>query len=91
MRPSYCVWNKFKNKIVRQGLCLCCWDDRDNALVILSLVEVYGTVNESVEGIVLALSDTSTWEVLVATLAHDDVACYNLLTTENLNTKSLCC
>jgi hypothetical protein len=52
-------------------------------------VEVYGAINESVESIILALSHTSTWEVLVATLANDDVTCYNLLSTEDFYAKSL--
>ena len=63
--------------------------NRNYTLVVLSLVEVYSTVNESIEGVILTLCNACTWEVLVATLANDDVACYNLLTTENLNTKSL--
>lgn len=70
-------------------LCLGCWDNGNNTLVVLTLVEVNSTVYESVESVVLALSYTSTSEVLVATLTNDDVACDNALTAENLNTKSL--
>ena len=70
-------------------LCLGCWDNGNNTLVVLSLVEVNSTVNECIESVVLALSYTSTCEVLIATLANDDVACDNALAAENLNTKSL--
>ena len=73
----------------QRSLSLGCWYDRYHALVVLSLVEVYSTVNESIESVVLTLSNASTGEVLVTTLANDDVAGCNALTAENLHAKSL--
>lgn len=64
---------------------------RNHALVILTLVEVYCSVDKSIESVVLTLCYTSTWEMLVTTLTNDDIACYYRLTTEDLNTKSLSC
>lgn len=52
-------------------------------------MEVYCSINKSIKCVVLALSNTCAREVLVTTLTYDDVASYNLLTTKNLNTKSL--
>ena len=86
------VWNKcifYKYYLSGVGLCFCCRYNRHNGLVILSSVEVYSTVYESVESIVLALCYIVAWEVLVTALAYDDVACYTLLTTPNLDTESL--
>ena len=49
-------------------------------------MEVDHTVCQSIQCVVLTLSDILTGEVLVATLANDDVAGNDLLTTPNLNT-----
>ncbi len=70
------------------SLCLS-WYYRHYALVKLSFVEINCTINKCIEGVVLTLRNTCAWEMLVATLTHNNVASYNLLTTENLNTKSL--
>lgn len=72
-----------------EGLSFCCWDNRNDRLVVLTLVEVNSTIYESVESIVLTLSNINAWEVLVTTLTNDDVASYTLLTTPNLNAESL--
>lgn len=66
----------------------CCFlgNHRDFALVELSFVEDNDAVGKSIKGIVLALCDILTWEVLVATLANDDVAGCNLLSTPDFYT-----
>lgn len=71
------------------GLCFCSRDNRHDRLVVLSSVEVYCTVYESVESIVLTLCYIFAREMLVTTLANDDVACDALLTTPNLDAESL--
>lgn len=78
------VWNSF---VVY--LCLrCCLRryNRDLALVELSFVEDNDAVGKSIKGVVLALRDVLTWEVLVATLANDDVAGCNLLSAPDFYT-----
>ena len=59
---------------------------RNSALVLATLVEIHNAVNESVQGVVLADTHILTRVVLCATLANDDVAGDNLLSTPNLNT-----
>ena len=56
------------------------------ALVASSLVEVNDAIRKSIQCIVLALSNILSREVSVTTLANDNVAGNNLLTTPNLNT-----
>ena len=71
-------------------LCLSCVslraEHRYRALVAGTLVEVNHTVGQGIQSIVLALCHILAWEVLVATLANNDVAGNNLLATPNLNT-----
>ena len=64
-------------------------DDRDDALVALSLVEVDRSVNQRVQRVVLTNSHVVTWVVLGATLANDDVTSHALLTAEDLDAQSL--
>ena len=61
------------------------------ATVETSLLEGDDAVNEGIEGVVAAHADVLAGIVLRATLAHDDVASYALLTTKNLHTESLSC
>lgn len=74
---------------MRLGLCF--WYYRNNTLVKLSFVEVNGTVYESVERVVLTNSYILAWVVLCTTLTNDDVTGNALLTTEDLDAKSLSC
>ena len=79
------VWNKMCLFL----LCFCFRYYRNCALVITAFVEVYHTVNESIQGVVLADTHVLTWVVLCAALANDDVAGDTLLATPDLNTLSL--
>ncbi|SEV80244.1 hypothetical protein SAMN04487850_0048 [Prevotella aff. ruminicola Tc2-24] len=81
------VWNKCYLLV----LSLCVWNNRDNALIALSLVELNSSINESVKRIVLTNSYVVTGVVLGTALANNDVACETLLTTEDLDAKSLSC
>ena len=54
-------------------------------------MELYRSVNECIEGVVLTHTNIVTGVVLRATLANNNVACNNLLATENLNAESLSC
>ena len=54
-------------------------------------MELNSTINQSIQRVVLTHSHIVACVVLRATLTNDDVACYALLTTENLNAKSLSC
>ncbi len=54
-------------------------------------MEIYGSVYQCVECVVLANTYILARVVLRAALANDDVACNGFLATPNLNTKSLCC
>lgn len=76
------VWNKMCLFL----LCFCFRYYRNCALVITAFVEVYHTVNESIQGVVLADTHVLTRVVLGAALANDDVAGDTLLTTPDLNT-----
>ena len=67
-------------------LCFCFRYYRNCALVITAFVEVYHTVNESIQGVVLADTHVLTRVVLGAALANDDVAGDTLLATPDLNT-----
>ena len=70
-------------------LSLCVWNDRDHALIALALVELNCSVNECVKRIVLTNSYVVTGVVLGTTLANNNVTCDALLTTEDLDAKSL--
>ena len=76
------VWNKMCLFL----LCFCFRYYRNCALVITAFVEIYHTVNESIQGVVLADTHVLTRVVLCAALANDDVAGNTLLTTPDLNT-----
>ena len=66
-------------------------DDRDNALVVLALVELNRSVNKCIQRVVLTNSHVVTRVVLRAALANNDVACNALLTTKDLHAESLSC
>ena len=83
---SVFVWNK-----LNLNLCLGIGDYRYDTLVAGAFVEIHHAVNKCIQCIVLANTYVLTRIVLCATLANDDVAGNNLLTTPNLNTESLCC
>ena len=51
--------------------------------------ELYGTIHESIESVVLAHSNVCAGIVTCTALANDDVACYALFTSENLDAQSL--
>ena len=57
---------------------------RDSALVAGTLVEIYDSISQCIERVILTLSYILTGEVLVATLTNDNVAGYNLLATPDL-------
>jgi len=84
------VWNKFCVVLSLGFLSLFSVslgaEHRHCALVAGTLVEVYHAVCQSIQRIILALSNVLTSEMLVATLTDDDVAGDNLLSTPNLNT-----
>ena len=60
-------------------------ENRNCALIAGSLVEVNHAICKSIQCVVLALSYIFAGEVLVTTLANDDVAGDDLLATPNLN------
>lgn len=60
-------------------------ENRNCTLVLAALVEVNDTICQSIQCIILTLSYILTWEVLVTTLANDDVTCDDALTTPDLN------
>ena len=84
------VWNKLFCCLSLSDV-LCLRNYRYNTLVVLALVELNSTIAESIERIILTHGNIVACIVLRATLANDDVTCNNLLTAENLNTKSLSC
>ena len=57
----------------------------NSALIALTLVEIHHAIGKSEQSVVLTLSYVLTWEVLVATLANDDVTCDDALTTPDLH------
>ena len=61
----------------------------DSTAVETTFPELYGSIYESIEGVVLTHSNISAWIVTCTALANDDVACYALLTSENLDAQSL--
>ena len=60
----------------------------DELAAIATFSEYNGTIDESVNSVVLTHSDIQTGMVYSATLTLDDVAGFGKLTTENLNTES---
>ena len=64
-------------------------NDTYSTAVEATFPELYGSINESIESVVLAHSNVSAGIVTCAALANDDVACYALLTSENLDAQSL--
>ena len=54
-----------------------------------TLPELYGSIYESIERVVLTHSNVCAGIVASAALANDDVACHALLTSENLDAQSL--
>ena len=71
---------------------LCLSSDRnytDSTTVEATFPELYGSVNESIESVVLAHSNVSAGIVTCATLTNDNVASNALFTTKNLDAQSL--
>ena len=52
-------------------------------------MELYSTINECEQGVILTDGHVVAGIVLRTALANDDVACETLLTAENLNAESL--
>ena len=50
-----------------------------------TFLELYSTVNESIQGVVLTHSNVSAGVVTSTALANDNVACDTLFTAENLD------
>ena len=50
-----------------------------------TFLELYGSVHESIEGVVLTHSNVSARIVTCAALTNDDVACNALLSAKNLD------
>lgn len=70
------VWNKlFKILSLRccLGSVILLRENRDLALVELSLVEVNYAISKSIQSVILTLSNILAYEVLVATLTNNDV------------------
>ena len=63
----------------------------NDALVALALVEVDSTVNERIQRVVLTDCYVVARVVLRAALTNDNVTSHALLTTEDLDAKSLSC
>jgi len=61
----------------------------DSTAVETTFPELYDSINESIERVVLAHSNVSAGIVTCAALANDNVACHALLTTKNLDAQSL--
>jgi len=61
-------------------------NDTYSTAVETTLPELYSSINECIESVVLAHSHISAGIVTCAALTNDDVACDALLATENLNT-----
>lgn len=91
---------KSRNSLRRAGLCclfgisvfslsLSGGNDRYDALVTSTLVELYRSVNKCIQRIVLTDSHVVTRVVLRTALANDDVTSHTLLTAEDLNAESL--
>jgi uncharacterized iron-regulated membrane protein len=83
------VWNKFLLVVLCFGLLglfgvFLRRENRNSALGAAALVEINHSVSECIERVVLALGYILTGEVLVATLANDDVASLDGLTAPNL-------
>ncbi len=71
----------------RGGLCLG-GSHVNKAASVFAFAEHYHTVNECVNGVILAHAHVFTGMVHSATLALDDVAGFGKLTTKNLNSES---
>ena len=67
-------------------LCLSSRNNTYSTAVETTLLELYGSVHESIERVVLAHANVCARIVTCAALTNDDVACHALLATENLNT-----
>ena len=85
------VWNSFALFCLSFRLYSLCsvgflGKDGDSTLIVLASVEVNDTVCKCIQCVILTLCNILSWEVLVATLANDDVACNNLLSTPDLDT-----
>ena len=64
-------------------------NDTYSTAVEATLPELYGSINESIESVVLAHSNVSAGIVTSTTLTNDNVASNALFTTKNLDAQSL--
>jgi hypothetical protein len=72
-----------------QRLCLGDGSHVDETTTVLAFSEEDGTVNESVDSVVLAHTHVQTGVVNSATLTFDDVTCFGELTTKDFHAESL--
>ena len=79
------LWSFSELPLSRLGLCL----DRDVGAVVALAREDDRTIDQCIEGMVLADTDPCTWVMLRTTLADDDVTSLSVLTTEELYSESL--
>ena len=61
----------------------------DSTAVETTFPELYGTIYECIEGVVLTHSNISAGIVTSTALANDDVACNTLFSAEDLDAQSL--
>ena len=71
-----------------RSLCLGDGGHVDEATTVASFSEEHGAIYEGVEGVVLAHTHVQTGVMNCATLTLDDVACFGVLTAENLHSES---
>lgn len=79
------LWSFSELPLSRLGLCL----DRDVGAVVALAREDDRTIDQCIEGMVLADTNPYTWVMLRTTLADDDIPSLSVLTTEELYPKSL--
>lgn len=72
-------------------LCLSHWYNAHRATVSTTLLELYGSVNQCIQGIILADTYILTRIMTSTALTYNHITSDALLTTEYLYTESLCC
>lgn len=63
-------------------------ENRDVRFVVGCFLEINYTVNESEKGVILTHADILSRVVLCTTLTYDDIACNDMLATENFDSES---
>ena len=79
----------FRVCLTRFLVLLCKRSNRNVALVVLTTLECYDTVNQSVESVVTTHTDGCTGIMICTTLTYDDITGLACLATPDFNTKSL--